>query len=294
MSNTRYVRILPSAVESKYRGWGEDSVGLVYMILGEEHGFLRLAYAPNRIENKHIKEVYVYDEPRELPTAKPMKVRVVKANSNRSWYSNRIGKEFDVLAEEGDYFKVKWHKEGGTTYYIRKRDCEIVTEPEPDRIAELEARVKALEEKQREVSAVSVYDAEVLKNLPKTELTYTGQQPAPQAESNLDKAKRLYYKGVKFKCALLGGEFVSSGEIRESKAKDGNIVCVINGEPMFLFLDGQWAEIVQDEPAQKIDLIKEYLEPTGITITELMDRNAFASLCQLLDAYLLESVRNSR
>ena len=44
---------------------------------------------------------------------------------------------------------------------------------------------------------------------------------------------------------------------------------------------------------QKIDLIKKYLEPTGITITELMDRNAFASLCQLLDAYLLEAVRTS-
>ena len=46
--------------------------------------------------------------------------------------------------------------------------------------------------------------------------------------------------------------------------------------------------------SQKVDLIKEYLEPTGITLTELMDRNAFASLCQLLDAYLLEAVRNIR
>lgn len=45
---------------------------------------------------------------------------------------------------------------------------------------------------------------------------------------------------------------------------------------------------------KKIDLIKEYLEPTGITVVELMDRNAFASLCQLLDAYLLEAVRNRR
>jgi ribosomal protein L7/L12 len=45
---------------------------------------------------------------------------------------------------------------------------------------------------------------------------------------------------------------------------------------------------------QKIELIKEYLEPTGITIKELIDRNAFASLCQLLDAYLLEAVSNSR
>ena len=45
---------------------------------------------------------------------------------------------------------------------------------------------------------------------------------------------------------------------------------------------------------QKIDLIKEYLDPTGVTITELIDRNAFASLCQLLDAYILEAVRNSR
>lgn len=43
---------------------------------------------------------------------------------------------------------------------------------------------------------------------------------------------------------------------------------------------------------KKIDLIKEYLEPASITITELIDRNAYASLCQLLDAYLLEAVRN--
>jgi len=45
---------------------------------------------------------------------------------------------------------------------------------------------------------------------------------------------------------------------------------------------------------QKIELIKEYLDPTGVTITELIDRNAFSSLCQLLDAYLLEAVRNRR
>jgi len=45
---------------------------------------------------------------------------------------------------------------------------------------------------------------------------------------------------------------------------------------------------------KKIDLIKEYLEPTGITITELIERNVYASLCQLLDAYLLEAVRNCR
>ena len=45
---------------------------------------------------------------------------------------------------------------------------------------------------------------------------------------------------------------------------------------------------------KKIDLIKEYLEPTGITITELIERNAYSSLCQLLDAYLLEAVRNCR
>lgn len=45
---------------------------------------------------------------------------------------------------------------------------------------------------------------------------------------------------------------------------------------------------------KKIDLIKEYLEPTGVTITELIDRNVYASLCQLLDAYLLEAVRNCR
>ena len=45
---------------------------------------------------------------------------------------------------------------------------------------------------------------------------------------------------------------------------------------------------------QKTELIKEYLDPTGVTITELINRNAFSSLCQLLDAYLLEAVRNRR
>lgn len=38
-------------------------------------------------------------------------------------------------------------------------------------------------------------------------------------------------------------------------------------------------------PQEKIDLIKEYLEPTGLTIKELLDRNIYASLSQLLDAY---------
>lgn len=41
---------------------------------------------------------------------------------------------------------------------------------------------------------------------------------------------------------------------------------------------------------EKIKLIEEYLNPTGLTIEELSERNAFASLCQLLDAYLLEAM----
>ena len=59
--------------------------------------------------------------------------------------------------------------------------------------------------------------------------------------------------------------------------------------------EGNNANTLLSEVAdKKIDLIKEYLEPTGITITELIDRNAYASLCQLLDAYLLEAFRNCR
>lgn len=46
--------------------------------------------------------------------------------------------------------------------------------------------------------------------------------------------------------------------------------------------------IPKEKAQQKIDLIKEYLEPTGLTIKELMDRNVFSSLSQLLDAYHYE------
>jgi hypothetical protein len=45
---------------------------------------------------------------------------------------------------------------------------------------------------------------------------------------------------------------------------------------------------------QKVELIKQYLGASGITIKELMDRDAFSSLCQLLDAYILEAVRNKK
>ena len=46
--------------------------------------------------------------------------------------------------------------------------------------------------------------------------------------------------------------------------------------------------IPKDKVQQKIDLIKEYLEPTDLTIKELMDRNAYVPLLQLLDAYYYE------
>lgn len=46
--------------------------------------------------------------------------------------------------------------------------------------------------------------------------------------------------------------------------------------------------IPKEKAQQKIDLIKEYLEPTGLTIKELMDRNAYVPLLQLLDAYYYE------
>ena len=45
---------------------------------------------------------------------------------------------------------------------------------------------------------------------------------------------------------------------------------------------------------QKVELINQYLGASGITIKELMDRDAFSPLCQLLDAYILEAVRNKK
>jgi len=35
----------------------------------------------------------------------------------------------------------------------------------------------------------------------------------------------------------------------------------------------------------KLELIKQYLEPTGVSINELTDRNILNSLYELLDAY---------
>lgn len=64
-------------------------------------------------------------------------------------------------------------------------------------------------------------------------------------ESNLDKAKRLYGKGVKFKCACQPGPIlISTGNIRQlgTGAIDDNT----QGEPYF-FSNGRWAEIIEEE-----------------------------------------------
>ena len=169
MSNTRYIRILPSAVESKY-GWKKYHVGAIYHIVDEagksdlvKEGTLRIALFKGQIssiEPHHVQEVYVYDEPRELPAT------------------------------------------------------------EPYRIAELEARVKALEERH--------------------EVTH---RLAAQHESNLDKAWRLYPKGTGFKTlGTVAHTIVSSGEFKEEKRGiyDSNT-------KHYVLIDGQWADIVQDD-----------------------------------------------
>ena len=167
MSNTqqRWVKILPSAVESKYSGnilksgdihkvdWQYSDGCFVIFSHDQRFGTIH-------IEHEHVQEVYVYDEPRELPAT------------------------------------------------------------EPYRIAELEARVKALEERH--------------------EVTH---RLAAQHESNLDKARRLYPKGTGFKTlGTVAHTIVSSGEFKEEKRGiyDSNT-------KHYVLIDGQWAEIVQDD-----------------------------------------------
>lgn len=183
MSNTtqtRYVRILPSAVESKY-GWSEESINTIwklhkdkvnyYVIVGGKES---LAFV-SHIEPEHVQEVHVYDEPQHT---KPF---------------------------------CRNHHNG------------------TDRIAELEKRVAKLEEQRRS-------DA---------------KQPEPQQESNLDKARRLYPKGVRFKSVMTGHERVSNGDFREVETGIFLYGCG------WVFRHGQWAEVVQPEVKQwrlKVDV----------------------------------------
>ena len=169
MSNTqqRWVKILPSAVESKYSGnilksgdihkvdWQYSDGCFVIFSHDQRFGTIH-------IEHEHVQEVYVYDEPRELPAT------------------------------------------------------------EPYRIAELEARVKALEERH--------------------EVTH---RLAAQHESNLDKARRLYPKGTGFKTlGTVAHTIVSSGQFVQD---DRGIYD--KDESFYVNLGGAWAEIVQDDHA---------------------------------------------
>lgn len=42
----------------------------------------------------------------------------------------------------------------------------------------------------------------------------------------------------------------------------------------------------------QLELIKKHLDPTGISMTELIDRGALPSLLKLLDAYALNAKKN--
>ena len=199
MSNTqqRWVKILPSAVESKYSGnilksgdihkvdWQYSDGCFVIFSHDQRFGTIH-------IEHEHVQEVYVYDEPRELPAT------------------------------------------------------------EPYRIAELEARVKALEEKQEVTHRLA--SQAVLGSQPATyhEVKHDveaqiGKTQPPRdlvkQESNLDKAWRLYPKGTGFKTlGTVAHTIVSSGEFKEEKRGiyDSNT-------KHYVLLDGQWADIVQDD-----------------------------------------------
>ena len=111
-------------------------------------------------------------------------------------------------------------------------------------------------------------------------------------------------KGYIFKQDI-GGDYYLSATDEEFINNDLKIYKftkeeVENNKDWFEYIDYLKVETITESDFleavanQKIELIEYYLEPTGVTIKELMDREAFSSLCQLLDAYLLEAVRNNR
>lgn len=62
-----------------------------------------------------------------------------------------------------------------------------------------------------------------------------------QKETNLEKAKRLYPKGTKFKDPETGEVFISKGLFREYI--EGEIEC---DEMSWCFYEGEWADIVEE------------------------------------------------
>lgn len=277
-TQTRYVRILPSAVESKFDQWPTKHIGAIWQVDAEKENAFIIMMCPIRsshiIEKQHVQEVYVYDEPRDAvqPTAKPMRVRVVKAGNELYWYSNKLGNEYNVF--EVSYLKYGVLIDGKHNgCLISKEDCEVV-QPEPDRIAELEKRVSQLEESMEyEIRRVD-------------DFICTTQQPAPQQESNLDKAKRIYYKGVRFKSMGLitrGDEYVSSGVFTENLHGDIFMQEMINDKPIMrlVYSCGQWAEVVQPEVKQwrlKVDVPEWGLKKGDTSKTVLSGYVEFSTL----------------
>lgn len=70
----RYVRILPSAVESKY-GWKQIDVGYIY-VLSRDNGQVVTLIGGGFIEPQHVQEVYVYDEPRKVVQPKQWRLNI--------------------------------------------------------------------------------------------------------------------------------------------------------------------------------------------------------------------------
>lgn len=244
MSNeTRYVRILPSAVESKIGQWYGHHIGAVLPVhhMNKHNDVdVYICYSPMythntfMIEVEHTKEVFVYDEPRVLPaaeaqhTAKPMRVRVVKAKDSRMWYAKKIGHMYDVLAVAFSHYIVDYTGEENTTYYIAKSDCEVV-QPEPEKMSDEQSaflnRIAELEKRVAQLEGQLVFETQPPRDLVKQ-------------ESNLDKSRRLYPKGTRFKSAQSGVECVSCGNFYEYENN-------ITGSQGWVFYNGQWAEVVQ-------------------------------------------------
>jgi len=64
-----------------------------------------------------------------------MRVKIIKSSDNRYWYSDYIGKEFNVEESSNDYIisdnkQVKDYDDTYSFYTIAKEDCEIVVEEE--------------------------------------------------------------------------------------------------------------------------------------------------------------------
>jgi hypothetical protein len=115
-----------------------------------------------------------------------------------------------------------------------------------------------------------------------TEVIILKEVPSPEkTESNLDKAKRLYPKGTKFKGCVSKNNF----EVVENHYQKGqNIVVDAKENRAYIFLDGGWAEIIEESP--KIITLSDRFEIYNTIATDsyypIIPSNAYVAPVELI------------